>query len=151
MHIRYGRFSTMATKYHLSIWPYFQRPESSPKDRFLLALTMVPISLRPQVWLITGCSSGFGFEMTKQLLKSGDKVIATARKIDTIKPLEDLGAKILQLDVTASLGDLKARLDQAISFYGRIDVFFANAGIYHYSPVEDAESVPISRRTLVSN
>ena len=30
-------------------------------------------------WLITGVSSGFGYEMTRQLLEKGDTVIGTVR------------------------------------------------------------------------
>lgn len=92
-----------------------------------------------QVWLVTGCSSGFGHEIVKQLLQRGDNVIATARKIDAIKDLEDLGAAVLELDVTASFVDLQQKVDEAVAFYGRIDVLFANAGFVLYAPVEEAE------------
>lgn len=33
-----------------------------------------------RTWLISGVSSGFGYEMTRQLLEKGDKVIGTVRK-----------------------------------------------------------------------
>ena len=36
-------------------------------------------------WLITGVSSGFGFEMTKQLLEKGDTVIGTVRNKEKVK------------------------------------------------------------------
>lgn len=36
-------------------------------------------------WLITGVSSGFGFEMTKQLLEKGDTVIGTVRNTEKVK------------------------------------------------------------------
>lgn len=32
-----------------------------------------------KTWLITGVSSGFGFEMTKMFLEAGDTVIGTVR------------------------------------------------------------------------
>ena len=35
-----------------------------------------------EVWLITGCSTGFGRELSKAVIKNGDKVAVTARKID---------------------------------------------------------------------
>lgn len=38
-------------------------------------------------WLITGVSSGFGYEMTKQLLKSGDTVIGTVRNTSKVTDL----------------------------------------------------------------
>jgi NAD(P)-dependent dehydrogenase (short-subunit alcohol dehydrogenase family) len=35
-----------------------------------------------QTWLITGVNSGFGREMTEQLLARGDRVAGTVRKMD---------------------------------------------------------------------
>ena len=43
-----------------------------------------------KTWLITGVSSGFGYEMTKQLLESGNTVIGTVRNT---KKVEELIAK----------------------------------------------------------
>ena len=33
-----------------------------------------------KVWLITGSSRGFGWELAQAVLKSGDKLVATARR-----------------------------------------------------------------------
>lgn len=41
-------------------------------------------------WVITGVSSGFGYEMVKQVLSRGDKVLGTVRKT---APVEDLIAR----------------------------------------------------------
>jgi NADP-dependent 3-hydroxy acid dehydrogenase YdfG len=57
----------------------------------------------PRVWFITGCSTGFGRVLAAQALAQGDKVIATARKVDQIKNLEQKypqTAKTITLDVT---------------------------------------------------
>ena len=40
-----------------------------------------------KTWLITGVSSGFGYEMTKQLLEAGNTVIGTVRKTDKVQSL----------------------------------------------------------------
>jgi len=40
-----------------------------------------------RTWLITGVSSGFGFEMTKQLLEAGDTVIGTVRNTKKVEGL----------------------------------------------------------------
>jgi len=41
-----------------------------------------------RVWFITGCSSGLGRLLAEEVLKAGDKVVATARNIGTIADLE---------------------------------------------------------------
>jgi NADP-dependent 3-hydroxy acid dehydrogenase YdfG len=40
--------------------------------------------MTPRTWLITGVSSGFGHERTKQLLKLGECVVGTIRRLDTV-------------------------------------------------------------------
>lgn len=50
-----------------------------------------------KVWLITGVSSGFGYEMTKQLLENGDTVVGTVRNTKKSKIL----LKGFQIPLTA--------------------------------------------------
>lgn len=90
-----------------------------------------------QVWLVTGCSTGFGEQFVKTILQRGDKAIATARKIDSIQHLADLGASTLQLDVTASQAELDEKIKQAIPFYGHINVVVHNAGYGELGALED--------------
>ena len=40
-------------------------------------------------WLITGVSSGFGYEMTRQLLEAGDTVVGTVRSAVKVQSLLD--------------------------------------------------------------
>ncbi|KAF7291839.1 Short-chain dehydrogenase/reductase family protein [Mycena chlorophos] len=80
------------------------------------------------VFLITGCSSGFGYEIAKTARQRGFRVIATARRIETLQPLKELGAETLQLDVTASATDLRAFSKQVWTMYGHVDVLINNAG-----------------------
>jgi NADP-dependent 3-hydroxy acid dehydrogenase YdfG len=93
----------------------------------------------PQLtWLITGCSSGFGEEMTKDVLKRGDKVIATATgSIERLKHLKDLGAATLELDVTDSQDKLDAKVEEALDIYGDVDVLVNNAGYIEAGLLED--------------
>ena len=37
-----------------------------------------------RVWFITGASTGFGRLLAQEVLKSGGKVIVTARKLDNV-------------------------------------------------------------------
>lgn len=88
------------------------------------------VIIMPQlVWLITGCSSGIGEALAQAVLARGDKVIATARApIDRLKPLENAGAAVLELDVTASQTTLEQTVEKALTIYQGIDVLVPNAG-----------------------
>ncbi|KAJ5966486.1 hypothetical protein N7481_013200 [Penicillium waksmanii] len=90
-----------------------------------------------QVWLITGTSSGLGHELARAVLGRGDKVIATARQLDQISSLKELGAATLQLDVTAPQEELNRRAEEAIGIYGRIDVLVSNAGYVQFGTIEE--------------
>ena len=92
-----------------------------------------------KTWLITGVSSGFGFEMTKQLLESGDTVIGTVRNT---KKVEDLIVKYPLtfdcriLDVT-DVPAVHATVDAAFQEHGKIDVIVSNAGYGLFGAAEE--------------
>lgn len=79
------------------------------------------------VWLITGCSSGFGEQLVYSITARGDKVIATGRNLEKIKHLEKTGAATLQLDITDSQSNLNDKIAEATNIYGKIDVLVNNA------------------------
>ena len=82
-----------------------------------------------KVWLVTGCSTGLGRCLVPAVLARGDKIIATARQVSTLKDLENVdNLKVLSLDVTADQTELAAKVQEAQSFFGRIDVLVNNAG-----------------------
>jgi len=81
---------------------------------------------------MTCYSSGLGRELTLELLKRGDKVIATgrARSIAKLDALKEKGADTIELDVTAPLDVLHDVAKKAVAIHGRIDVLVNNAGDY---------------------
>lgn len=86
--------------------------------------------MNSKVWFVTGCSTGFGYELVKALLKTNARVVATARNPNSLiekfpENLEKL--LILKLDVTCS-EDRKSSVSEAIKHFGRIDVLVNNAG-----------------------
>ena len=92
-----------------------------------------------KTWLITGVSSGFGYEMTKQLLESGDVVIGTVRNT---KKVEDLIEKYPLtfdcriLDVT-DVPAVHTTVDAAFQEHGKIDVIVSNAGYGLFGAAEE--------------
>lgn len=94
--------------------------------------------MAPLVWLVTGCSSGFGAAFVHEIIARGDKAIAIGRKTEArLAHLKGTGASILDLDVTASQEDLDAKIKEAISLYGRIDVLVNNAGYLEMGFIEE--------------
>ncbi|KAJ7131888.1 putative short-chain oxidoreductase [Mycena crocata] len=89
------------------------------------------------VILITGCSTGFGRELALAALSSGLRVIATARRPETLASLEEAGAKALKLDVTSSTDELKAFAQEVVSIFGRVDYLINNAGFLQGGAVEE--------------
>ncbi|KAJ7885403.1 hypothetical protein B0H13DRAFT_2535907 [Mycena leptocephala] len=81
------------------------------------------------VFLITGCSSGFGRELTVAALKSGFRVIATARRVETLASLKQQGANVLTLDITSSETELAEFAATAIAIYGQVDYLISPAAV----------------------
>jgi NADP-dependent 3-hydroxy acid dehydrogenase YdfG len=67
--------------------------------------------MAPLVWLVTGCTSGFG---EQSILARGDKAIATGRNAPRMKHLEKAGAAVLHLDVTEPQDVIDATIKEAI-------------------------------------
>lgn len=98
--------------------------------------------MAPLVWLITGCSSGFGAQFVHSALARGDKVIATGRNAETkLKHFDGTGAAIVDLDVSLPEADVKKIVDEAAKIYGRIDVLVNNAGYGLFGAVEETRRV----------
>lgn len=85
-----------------------------------------------------GTSSGFGHHFVLIALNRGDCVIATARSLDKIQdfPASDK-LRTMSLDVTEGFASIKAKIDEAVTFFGRIDVLVNNAGYGHKAILEE--------------
>ena len=95
------------------------------------------------VWFITGCSTGFGNEMAKQLLAHDYKVVITARNIDDLKDFASFDhALLLKLDVT-NQAQIDAAVKAAEDKFGHIDVLVNNAGIGYFAAVEEGTEAEI--------
>jgi len=97
------------------------------------------INMASKVWFITGTSKGFGRVWAEAALARGDRVAATARRVDTLAPLvERYGNQVaaMALDVTdkAAVG---AAIHQAHANFGRLDVVINNAGYGLFGTIEE--------------
>lgn len=100
-----------------------------------------------KVWLITGCSTGFGRELAIQVLKQGYIAVVTARKINDIRDIvKDHSSKslALELDVT-NAGQIREVVKKSKDRFGRIDVLVNNAGIGYFGAVEESEDDEVRR------
>ncbi len=89
-------------------------------------------SLAGKVVIITGASSGIGAEAARALAKRGCKLTLAARSVDKLQALAaELSAEslVVRADMTVP-ADISRMVDGAMERFGRIDVMFANAGIF---------------------
>jgi len=97
------------------------------------------------VWFITGCSTGFGRELAKQLLARGSRVVVTARDPQALTQFAGIeNALVQKLDVTDP-AEVVAAVRAAEMHFGRIDVLVNNAGIGYFGAVEEGEDTEIRR------
>lgn len=88
---------------------------------------------------ITGASRGFGKLWAEAFLKRGDKVVATARNLDTLNDLvKQYGNAILPLELDVNSREASfAAVAKAKAHFGRIDVLINNAGYGLFGAVEE--------------
>jgi len=93
-----------------------------------------------KTWLITGCSSGFGQRLALAAARRGDRVIATARNVETIAHMtEPFDGRMLALplDVTDPVA-ARTAVAQAVDAFGGFDVLVNNAGYALFGAIEEA-------------
>lgn len=91
---------------------------------------------KEKIIIITGASSGIGFQTAAKLAKQGHVVYAAARRIGKMESLKVFGVKPLELDVTSEYSIDKA-LSVVLHAEGRIDVLINNAGYGSLGAIED--------------
>ncbi len=98
-------------------------------------------SPEPRVWLITGSSSGFGRHLAEAAIAHGDRVVATARRPETLDELVAIDpdrVEAVALDVTDG-AQIEAAVAAALERFGRIDVLVNNAGNGSVGAVEEID------------
>jgi NAD(P)-dependent dehydrogenase (short-subunit alcohol dehydrogenase family) len=87
--------------------------------------------------LITGCSSGIGYDTAVTLKNRGHQVIATARQLKDVTRLQEEGFISLQLDLADSVSIQQAVTQMLELTDGRCDALFNNGAFGQPGAVED--------------
>ena len=97
------------------------------------------------VWLITGCSTGFGRELARLVIARGWRAVVTARDVAKVADLvagHDEQAIAVTLDVT-DRAQIDGAVAAAIARFGRVDVLVNNAGFGYLGAVEEGEDAAV--------
>ncbi len=100
-----------------------------------------------KVWFITGCSTGFGRELAKEVLAAGYRAAVASRNTDDVKDIVEAypdNAIAVKLDVTKA-DEISAAVQQVQNKFGQIDVLVNNAGIGYFGAIEESEEDEVRR------
>ncbi|WP_342645979.1 oxidoreductase [Mucilaginibacter sp. CSA2-8R] len=100
-----------------------------------------------KVWFITGCSTGFGRELAKEVLAQGYRAAIASRNTDDVKDIVDAypdNAIAVKLDVTKA-DEISAAVELIQNRFGQIDVLVNNAGIGYFGAIEESEEEEVRR------
>jgi len=99
----------------------------------------------PPVWLITGCSTGFGRQIATLAIERGFRTVVTARDPASLQDFSAAqNALALTLDVTRP-EQVAAAMRAAEARFGGVDVLVNNAGIGYFAAVEESEEAEIRK------
>lgn len=101
-----------------------------------------------KVWFVTGASRGLGAHIALAALNAGDRVVVTARRIETLDSLfPDSQNTVLKLalDVTDP-SQATAAIEAAKAHFGQIDVLVNNAGYGQLGPFETNSLEEVQRQ-----
>jgi NAD(P)-dependent dehydrogenase (short-subunit alcohol dehydrogenase family) len=97
------------------------------------------------VWLITGCSIGFGQELAKTALERGYRTVVTSSDIaEAAFVAGNAEALALELDVTDQV-QVDAAVQTVEDRFGGIDVLVNNAGIGNFAAIEETRERQLRR------
>ncbi len=100
-----------------------------------------------KVWFITGCSTGFGRELAKEVLAAGYRAAVASRNTEDVKDIVEAypdNAIAVKLDVTKA-DEISAAVQQVQNKFGQIDVLVNNAGIGYFGAIEESEEDEVRR------
>lgn len=100
-----------------------------------------------KVWLITGCSTGFGRALATEALAQGYRVAVAARKTEDVQDIVSAypdTAIAVKLDVTVP-EQIKAAVATTLEKFKQIDVLVNNAGIGYFAAIEESEEAEVRR------
>src|ERR1700754_3300068 len=101
---------------------------------------------KPRTWFITGSSTGFGRLLAEEVLKAGENVVATARKVEQVADLEQKypgRALALTLDVTKQ-DQVDDAVAKTLERFGRVDVLVNNAGYGVTGAIEEVSQTELA-------
>ena len=102
-----------------------------------------------KVVLITGASSGIGYEAAQRLARRGCKVYAAARRVELMEPLRQEGIVPIKLDVCDE-ASMRQCVDTVLQAEGHIDVLVNNAGYGYFGAVENVSDAEARRQLEVN-
>lgn len=102
-----------------------------------------------RVALVTGATSGIGYEAARMLADLGYRVYAAGRRVERLKPLADKGVTALQMDLTDSASIEKA-IARILQKEKQVDLLVNNAGYGSYGPVEQVSIDEVRRQFEVN-
>lgn len=102
-----------------------------------------------KIILITGASSGMGYETARILAEQGHRVYGAARRVERIQELAQYGVQALPLDITDE-ASIEACVKEIIAREGRIDVLVNNAGYGYLGAIEDVSMAEAKRQFEVN-
>ena len=121
------------------------------------------MSLKNNVTIITGASTGIGEELACQLADQGAHLVLTARRVAELERVADKiaarvaangtkGTKVIVVSADVAVqADCKKIIDTAIAEFGRIDTLVNNAGMTMWAKFEDIQDVDMLARIMQVN
>ena len=111
---------------------------------------------KDHVVVITGASSGIGWEQALQLADQGAWLVLAARRAEKLAELADLcrgrGGQALAVPTDVTLpGACKTLIELAVAAFGRIDMLVNNAGTTMWARFDEVQDLTIFEKIIQVN